>query len=58
MRRGHQIDAADDKIKGEKITAETISPHIIRLVPSQVTKDDLKLNKLLYAQSTLYLSLL
>ena len=57
MRRGHQIDASDDKLKGEQITAETISPHIIRLIPSQATKEDFKLNKLLYEENTIYLSL-
>jgi hypothetical protein len=57
MKHGHQIDAADDKIKGEQITAETISPHIIYLFPTEATKDDLKLNKLLYEKSTVYLSL-
>ena len=57
MRRGHQIDASDDKVKGEQITAETISPHIIQLIPTEATKDDLKLNKLLYEKSTVYLSL-
>jgi hypothetical protein len=57
MRRGHQIDASDDKVKGEQITAETISPHIIQLIPTEATKDDLKMNKLLYEKSTVYLSL-
>lgn len=57
MRRGHQIDAADNITKGEQITAESISPHIIKLCPTNITKADLKKENLLYEQNTLYLPL-
>lgn len=57
MRRGHQIDPVDTPNKGEQITAETISPHIIKLSPTNVSKDDLRKENLLYSQNTLYLSL-
>ena len=37
MRRGHQIDPVDTPNKGEQIIAETISPHIIKLSPTNVS---------------------
>ena len=43
MRRGSQVDAGEkgSKICGEEITAENVSPHIIRLMPSIVSLDAL-----------------
>lgn len=43
MRRGTQIDAAEKGAKGggEDITAENVSPHIIRMVPSTVSIESL-----------------
>ncbi len=52
-----QIDSVDTPVKGENITAETICPHIIKLSPMNVSKDDLRKENLLYSQNALYLSL-
>ena len=43
MRHGSQVDAWEkgSKICGEEITAENVSPHIIRLMPSIVSLDAL-----------------
>ncbi len=39
MIHDHQIDATHKKIKGEQITASSISAHVIKLLPTQVAKD-------------------
>ena len=57
MRRRHQINAADNITKEEQITAKSISPHIIKLCPTNITKADLKKENLLYEQNSLYLPL-
>ena len=57
MRRGTQVDAAEknNKVVGEEVTAESISPHIIRLEPYKVSMETLK--HMAYKQAIVHVNL-